>query len=50
MRVDTAGTLIFLLMGLRMHGILSEQSKEVKWKLAVGARAAVKNIDDALVA
>lgn len=40
--VESASTLILLLMDLPEYGILSDQSKEIKRKLAVGVGATVK--------
>lgn len=40
--VESASTLILLLMDLPEYGILSNQSKEIKRKLAVGVGATVK--------
>lgn len=50
--MESASTLILLLMDLPEYGILSDQSKEIKRKLAVGVGATVKkkNTEDALVA
>ena len=49
-RFESASTLILWLMGLPVYGILSEQSRKIKRKLAVGAGATVINTEDVWVA